>query len=77
MSYGIYLYGFPITQAVVFLALPHMGGLSRILCFLMIFPLVLVLTAVFSTLSWDYIERPALSLRKHLLREPRPKTVGA
>jgi len=77
LSYGIYLYGFPITQAIVYLALPHMGGAPRILCFLVIFPLVLVLTGVFSTLSWDYIEKPALSLRKHILREPRPKVVGA
>lgn len=77
MSYGIYLYGFPITQAVVYLALPHMAGLPRILCFLVVFPAVLVLTAIFSSLSWDYIERPALGLRKHILREPRPKPVGA
>ena len=77
LSYGIYLYGFPITQAVIYLALPHMGGLPHIVCFGLIFPAVLVLTAVFSTLSWDYIEKPALSLRKHILREPRPKPVGA
>ena len=77
MSYGIYLYGFPITQAVVYLALPHMAGLSRIVSFIVIFPVVLVLTALFSSLSWEYIEKPALSLRKHVLREPRPKAVGA
>ena len=77
LSYGIYLYGFPITQAIVYLALPHLAGLPRIVSFALIFPVVLGLTAVFSSLSWDYIEKPALSLRKHILREPRPKPVGA
>ena len=77
LSYGIYLYGFPITQAVITLVLPHLTGVSRILCFALIFPVVLVLTGLFSSLSWDYIEKPALGLRKHILREPRPKPVGA
>lgn len=77
LSYGIYLYGFPITQAIIALSLPYTAGLSRVLCFLLIFPIVLIMTGVFSSLSWDYIEKPALNLRKYVLRDPRPKASGA
>ena len=76
LSYGIYLYGFPITQAVIDLSLPYTTGLSRVLYFMLIFLIVLVLTGLFSALSWEYIEKPALSLRKHVLRDPRPKVSG-
>lgn len=73
LSYGIYLYGFPLTQAVIFLLLPHLHIESRIVTFVVIFLPTLVATIVFSHCSWNWIEKPALSLRHHFLREPPPK----
>jgi peptidoglycan/LPS O-acetylase OafA/YrhL len=89
LSYGIYLYGFPITQAAIFFLLPLIGGLPHVAQYLVILPITVALTALFSTLSWKYIEKPALGLRKYVLRsearraaapngvpaaEPRPST---
>ncbi len=75
LSYGIYLYGFPITQAVIFFLLPHLAGWSVVARFLVVLPLVVGLTAVFSYVSWTYIEKPALALRRHLA--PRRAPVAA
>jgi peptidoglycan/LPS O-acetylase OafA/YrhL len=72
LSYGIYLYGFPLTQATVALLLPHLADFPKAVCFAVIFPVVLVLTASFASISWDYIEKPALKLRRFLVRKPRP-----
>jgi peptidoglycan/LPS O-acetylase OafA/YrhL len=77
LSYGIYLYGFPITQATVALLLPHLGGVPKSVSYAVIFPLVLVLTGSFASLSWDYIEKPALTLRRFLVRKPRPRSAIA
>ncbi|QGY03794.1 acyltransferase [Methylobacterium mesophilicum SR1.6/6] len=77
LSYGIYLYGFPLTQATVAVLIPHLGGVSKGLAYAVIFPLVLVLTGSFASLSWDYIERPALRLRRLLVRGPRPRAAIA
>lgn len=51
-SYGLYLYGWPVTQAIVF-ALPWMtvGG---------VLALTLPITAAFACASWHLVERPAL-----------------
>ena len=72
LSYGTYLYGFPITQALIFTLSPHLHGLSAVVRLLLILPLTIALTMVFSLMSWTYIEKPALSLRRHLIREPAP-----
>jgi peptidoglycan/LPS O-acetylase OafA/YrhL len=77
LSYGTYLYGFPITQAVVSLAVPHLAGWSRLAAFLVIFPVVLGLTLLFSSLSWDFIEKPTLRLRGRMLPPSRPKAAAA
>ncbi len=62
-SYGIYLFGFPIQQALV----ASISGLRD--------PLTLFFTSapiaiLFSIFSWRYIEKPALSLRRYL-KPPR------
>ena len=76
LSYGIYLYGFPITQAVIWLTLPHMNTIgSPMVRFALILPAVTALTIFFSYLSWTWIEKPSLKLRKHRLLQPRPKAV--
>ncbi len=72
LSYGTYLYGFPITQATIFFLLPSMVGFSAAARFGLVLPIVIVLTTIFSLVSWIYIERPALALRRHLIREPSP-----
>lgn len=58
-SYGIYLYGFPIQQAVTALTGPYRSWYLD-LCF------VLPLTFIVAALSWRLIERPALQLRSFL-----------
>jgi peptidoglycan/LPS O-acetylase OafA/YrhL len=51
-SYGLYLYGFPVKQAVIFIA----GSMSSNRLFLIAFPITLAL----AWLSWKLIEAPAL-----------------
>jgi peptidoglycan/LPS O-acetylase OafA/YrhL len=57
-SYGVYLYGFPIAQAVIFL-LPQFRGHGWLVLFV-----AGPLTFCFAALSWHALERPALSLKK-------------
>jgi peptidoglycan/LPS O-acetylase OafA/YrhL len=59
-SYGIYLYGFPITQAVVTISpgLQGHGWTTLVVSGL--------LTVTFAVASWHLIEKPALALKKRL-----------
>ena len=59
-SYGVYLYGFPISQALVALA-PSVRG-HRVL----LFALALACTMAFAATSWHMIERRALALKSRL-----------
>lgn len=62
-SYGLYLYGFPIQQAVyAFGPWTHSWYAN--------FLLTVPLAAVFAVFSWRCVERPALSLRKLFSRRP-------
>jgi peptidoglycan/LPS O-acetylase OafA/YrhL len=61
-SYGIYLYGFPITQAVV-AAMPDLRGHSIVLRVIST-----VLTIAFAACSWHLLERRALKLKKLVRR---------
>lgn len=64
-SYGIYLYHFPIIQAVMWLVTPTaFGRLPNAIKFVAVLPLSLVVSIGFAALSWRYIEKPALGLRK-------------
>lgn len=67
ISYGIYLYGFPLTQAVIYFLMPHIGLLPTWLLFMIILPISFGLTIIFATLSWKNIEKPALQLRRYSL----------
>ena len=69
LSYGTYLYGFPITQATIEVLLPHLPA-SPFVRYAIVLPVVVGLTALFSTVSWTCIEKPALGLRRHIIREP-------
>lgn len=59
LSYGVYLYGWPVQQAVVAL-FPAAGALA------LFFP-ALVLTLAVAALSWYLVEKPALGLKRRLL----------
>jgi peptidoglycan/LPS O-acetylase OafA/YrhL len=66
-SYGIYLYGYPITQTVVFFLLPHLHEVKAPVRLLTIMAVSVASTIAFATLSWRCIEKPALRLKKTLL----------
>jgi peptidoglycan/LPS O-acetylase OafA/YrhL len=51
-SYGLYLYGFPVKQAIIFIA----GSMSANRLFLIAFPITLLL----AWLSWKFVEAPSL-----------------
>ena len=70
LSYGTYLYGFPITQTVILVLMPYLGRFPAPVRFLVAFAPVVAFTALFAYLSWTWIEKPALSLRRHIFREP-------
>jgi peptidoglycan/LPS O-acetylase OafA/YrhL len=66
-SYGIYLYGYPITQTVVFFLLPHLQTAPAPARLLTVMAVSVGLTVLFATLSWRCIEKPALRLKTALL----------
>ncbi|MEO5971141.1 MAG: acyltransferase [Bdellovibrionia bacterium] len=69
-SYGIYLYGFPIEQAVW-----HALPIAREwwVLFLIAFPV----TLVFSIFSWRVVEQPFLKLKRHLnLKLVSPQSIS-
>lgn len=55
-SYGLYVYAFPIQQAIVHLSEQSMSPLNNFL-------LALPLTLVAAALSWKWVERPFLTLK--------------
>ena len=65
-SYGVYLYGFPITQALVLL-IPQLKG-HGVLLFVVGLPVVLA----FAILSWHAIEKPCLALKRVVSRWQSP-----
>ena len=66
LSYGTYLWAFPIQQTLAFLGIAaihwlFLGG-------------SVVLTLVLAGLGWKLIEQPSLRLKKKRLRVGRPRT---
>ena len=59
-SYGIYLYAFPVQQAV---AMSGLTANNYVLHFL----LSLAIVSVFAVFSWHVIEKPFLALKRHFL----------
>lgn len=66
VSYGIYLYAWPINKIVLW----HFPAINAFICILLVF----FVSIVAGLLSWYSVERPALRL-KGLLFNPRKKMV--
>ncbi|WP_332682225.1 acyltransferase family protein [Bosea sp. (in: a-proteobacteria)] len=62
LSYGVYLYGWPVQQAFV-AVFPAAGA------FLLFWP-GLAVTLTVAALSWYFVEKPALGLKRRLLARP-------
>lgn len=60
-SYGIYLYGFPITQALLVIAPGVFVGRGFLLL-----TASSLLTCAFAAFSWHVVEKRALTLKRHL-----------
>jgi peptidoglycan/LPS O-acetylase OafA/YrhL len=58
-SYGIYIYGFVIQQAIV-------GASPSLRHLYVALPMMVVVVFCFAAFSWFVVEKPALSSRKHL-----------
>ena len=59
-SYGLYLYGFPVKQAIMLVA----GSMGSYALFLIAFPITLLL----AWLSWRFVESPALARKGTISR---------
>ena len=59
-SYGIYLYGFPISQALV-AVIPQLRGHG-----ILVSATAIPLTFAFAALSWHFIEKPVLALKRRI-----------
>ena len=70
-SYGIYLYGYPITQTVVFMLGDRLQAVSGAPRLVIVASLSISITFAFALFSWRWIEKPFLRLKRVLL-PPRP-----
>ena len=65
LSYGVYIYAFPMQQLLI------VCGVG-VLAPLLFFPVATLATLPLAALSWFLVEKPALSLKSRLLRKPPP-----
>ena len=63
LSYGLYIYGWPVEQALLWTNDGHLAWWQ-------LFPMALTVTAVIAFLSWHLIEKPALALKPRRAEEP-------
>lgn len=76
LSYGIYLYAFPISQTLMFLSKDLLQGFGTAAKVAMLLPLFAAFTILFAYASWIAIERPALRLKSAIGRGGRAKPVA-
>lgn len=62
LSYGMYIYAFPVQQLLVAYGKPFLNATE-------LFILSLVFVFLISWVSWRYIEKPCLRLKKYLQRK--------
>ena len=74
-SYGIYLYGYPITQTVVFMLGDRLQAVSGAPRLVIVASLSISVTFAFALFSWRWIEKPFLRLKRVLL-PPRPAPIA-
>jgi peptidoglycan/LPS O-acetylase OafA/YrhL len=67
-SYGVYLYGFPIAQALV-ASMPVLRGHGW-----WVLLAATPITVAFAALSWHTIERPTLALKRYFNPTVHPVT---
>ena len=70
VSYGIYIYGWPIAQTLVYFSIHQQITLSSTLYF----ALTMALTLPIAFVSWKFIEKPSLSLKRLFNRDRRAKS---
>ena len=63
VSYGVYLYGWPVQMLLVWL----IPGITPTF----LFPVALILSYGLGYASWNWIEKPALQLKRRFNRDPR------
>lgn len=63
-SYGVYIYGFPIQQAIAYFLPQYRFWYVNL-------ALALPITLLFAVTSWHVIEKPVLGLRKRILAAPK------
>jgi peptidoglycan/LPS O-acetylase OafA/YrhL len=56
VSYGVYLYAFPVQQTVIYIFFPHIGFYGAMF-------MAVLLTTVLAFASWHWIEKRALQLK--------------
>ena len=71
-SYGIYLYGFPLMQTVVHFWQPYYGPVPAPARVVILFIITTMLTLTFAEVSWRFVEKPALSLKRRFANNPTP-----
>jgi peptidoglycan/LPS O-acetylase OafA/YrhL len=69
-SYGIYLFGFPIQQMLV-------SFFPVLREWWLLFPVSAVIAVGFAALSWHFVEKPALRLKRRLLPQASVKAAPA
>ena len=67
-SYGIYLYGYPITQTVVRFLNPHINYYPAMLKIVLTALAALILVSLFAVFSWHCIEKPSLRFKRSVRR---------
>ncbi|MGN7799750.1 acyltransferase family protein [Leifsonia sp. 22587] len=77
ISYGTYIYGWPVAQVLVFAALKWALPLNPWLLFLA----TMLITLPIAYLSWRFIEKPALGLKRRFRKRaaapaPEPESAG-
>ena len=68
LSYGLYIYGWPVEQALLYVT-------NGALAWWQLFPLALAVSAALAFLSWHVVEKPALRLKPRARRRSGSKAM--